>query len=177
MVGGGGQGEVLQGQGGLKRRRPFFCTQHRLFQNHCFLPHCILFSEFRAFSRAGCWLGLGSKVAAEAGPSVPALALQCSPVYSRGSCQHPCTLALFLLPAWLSLSLLGPLGARHVGWGCPSPVTRSCLPSPHSLSLAGLPLCVTHLLFCLKLPTSFIIDSSLSSQVSPLHGPTNCPLL
>lgn len=37
--------------------------------------------------------------------------------------------------------------------------------------------CVTHLLFCLKLPTSFIIDSSLSFQVSPLHGPTNCPML
>lgn len=36
---------------------------------------------------------------------------------------------------------------------------------------------MTHLLFCLKLPTSFIIDSSLSFQVSPLHDSINCPLL
>lgn len=70
-----------------------------------------------------------------------------------------------------------PVLARPT-WGIPAEAPPSeahaCVPSPFA-SLAAL--CVTYLLFCLKLPTSFIIDSSLSFQVSSLHGSTNCPLL
>lgn len=58
----------------------------------------------------------------------------------------------------------------------PHPVSSPCL-APLLLRCICCSVCVTHLLFCLKLPTSFIIDNSLSFQVSPLHGSTNWPLL
>lgn len=97
-----------------------------------------------------------------------------------GSCRHP------LSPSSFPPSCMGsPVLARaYLGqgrWGrAPQPYNQPLSPQPClcPLSLRCLcsSVCVTHLLFCLKLPTSFIIGSSLSSQVSPLHGSTNCPL-
>lgn len=91
-------------------------------------------------------------------------------------------LLLALPPAPASPSFFPPSHMDHPVLArptCPSPVTssspqaRACVPSnPAAFAV----LCVTYLLFCFKLPTSFIIDSSLSSQVSPLHGSTNCLL-
>lgn len=71
-----------------------------------------------------------------------------------------------------------PFLTRAPGAEPPKPITSACSPQAHAPPPPALPVhCVTHLLFCLKLPTSFIIDSSLSSQVSLLRGSTNCPLL
>lgn len=126
------------------------------------------------------WPGLCSTMAVDwvSGPQ----SSSASPVPPVGSSQHPFSPTSFS-PSCIDHPVLARLtwhGAGQVEQACPSPITSPALPSlclvPSPLTAFAI-LCVTHLLFCLKLPTSFIIDSSLSSQVSPLHGSTNCPLL
>lgn len=92
---------------------------------------------------------------------LPSPALQGKPLPSRGT----------RISFQFFLSFLH--GSRHSA--APHPQSSPCL-GPLLLCRVCCSVCMTHLLFCLKLPTSFIIDSSLSFQVSPLHGPTNCPL-
>lgn len=121
--------------------------------------------------------GIGcSRVAPKPGSRNPSPAVQ-EP--SRGLLRHPLSQLVSSFLHGAPCPGQACLGQGRWGWGRPSPITSPSPPSPASVPspcAAFALLCVTHLLFCLKLPTSFIIDSSLSSQVSPLHGSTNCPL-
>lgn len=107
--------------------------------------------------------------------------LQCKPLHSWGLLPTLIFSQLFS-PSFMDYSVLArpTWQGRAGGAGLPQPDNQPLPPKPMPVSLPTLAafavLCVTHLLFCLKLPTSFIIDSSLSFQVSPLHDSTNFPL-